>query len=148
MTGYRDAAALFANLAAFRWRDANNVLQTAAQVYMRDASGRKPLLISMSATATPSAVYGYGSSATPIRITTSSCSVAVVGGTAPYSYFWETVEADWVALSPTSAATIFRSPTIPASDFATAVFTCTVTDASGMAVVSNGVAASVSNTGV
>lgn len=143
MIGNRDTSAVFANLAAFRWRDADNVLQTAAQVYFRDASGLHPLLSGGAFTVTPNYVYGsaYSPSSVPVTTEATTCNVPGTG----YTFLWETEDAGWSAVTPTAQTTAFRSPSLEPGATATATFTCTATKGS-VSTVSEPVTAFAINT--
>lgn len=112
-----------------------------AQVVFSPSSG-------MSVSVTPD-VYGSAASPTGVAITTSSASVTVSGGTAPFSYLWERTDAEggtWQILSPTSATTQFRRLLVPpTADAYPATFACTVTDSTGQTAVTSDVDASVIN---
>lgn len=79
--------------------------------------------LAFSATCSPAIALGVGW----VNITTNTITVTPTGGVAPYTYAWSYVSGDAVTvLSPTSAATQFRSNTT-----ASAVYACTVTDSTG-----------------
>lgn len=145
MIQVRDSGGLKA-LAAIKARDAVG-LADIAQVYARDADGLHPLFTTFSATAAPTSNYGYGTSSSPIVVTTNICTVTVTGGTAPYTYSWTPVDGTWAAVFPTSPSTAFRSPSLDASQGSDTTFTCEVTDADGNTATTNPVSAEAVNTG-
>lgn len=122
-------------------------LEDVAQFSIRDGDGLHPLLISMSAVASPESAYGYGYSAFPIIVTTPPSSVTVTGGTPPYTYSWSAVDVGWSAVSPTAQTTNFRSPSLSSGSGAETSFSCVVTDANGNFVESNPVFVSANNNG-
>lgn len=76
--------------------------------------------LAFSASCDPAIAFGDGR----VNITTNTITTTPTGGVAPYTYAWSFVSGDAVTvLSPTSAATQFRSNTT-----ASAVYACTVTD--------------------
>ncbi len=92
---------------------------------------------------------GGAASAFAVAISTSAVTAAPSGGTAPYTYAWAITapDANWSALSPTSATTQFRRTGVAPGDSETANFECTVTDALGAVAVSDPVQATVTNYG-
>lgn len=90
-------------------------------------------LISGTVTPTPSTpnTSKLGTTAT---VTSDAVSVAVTGGTAPYSYAWAKQSGGTItAGSPTAASTTFAGATMTVAEGArTAIFRCTVTDANGI----------------
>lgn len=130
-------------VSAVRVRDTSNVLRNVSQVYLRDATGLKPLLGVTLVTASPDSVFGSGYSPGEVIVTTNASSVTPLGA-GSYSYSWQTADPGWVAVNPTAQTTAFRSPPLApgASSFAT--FACDVTGPGGT-VTSNAVYASASN---
>lgn len=145
MISLRDSGGLSA-IARIRVRDASG-LHDIGQVYLRDSTGLHPLFSTFSAAAAPTANYGYGTSATPIIVTTNFCTVSVTGGTPPFTYLWTPVDGSWAAVYPTSYTTPFRSPSLDASQGSDTTFTCLVTDANGNTTTTNSVTAEAVNTG-
>jgi hypothetical protein len=133
-------------IGAARIRDGGG-LSDLAQFSIRDADGLHSLLTTFSATAAPTSNYGYGTSSSPIVVTTNICTVTVTGGTAPYTYSWTPVDGTWAAVFPTSPSTAFRSPSLDASQGSDTTFTCEVTDADGNTATTNPVSAEAVNTG-
>lgn len=84
----------------------------------------------VTAAANPQAVYGTGRFGT---VTTSSTTVIVSGGKAPFAFAWAAVEAfgTWEVTSPTAATTAFRNSSAVDDEAQDAIFRCTVTDANG-----------------
>jgi len=95
----------------------------------------------LSASASPSAVYGSVASGRTARVSTNGTTVAVSGGTAPYAYAWDN-PSDWTVNSSGGYAT-FSALVIP-GDEKTETFPCSVTDAKGV-VTTASVLATVSN---
>lgn len=130
-------------------------LRTVAKVRVRDATalrevfsaGSSPTPPGYSASASPDPVTGISAS-TPV--TTGNASVAVVGGTAPYTYAWNLVGADfpanWLATSPTASVSAFRRTSIGPDTSDEAFWTCTVTDVNGYSVNTNTIRATVTRT--
>lgn len=87
----------------------------------------------LSAYASPSSVYGYGTRGT---INSGSTTVVASGGTAPYTYSWTpTTGSEGVFVnSPNSATTSFSRFVGPIAPEANDTFYCTVTDAVGAQV--------------
>lgn len=146
----RDAANSLRTVGIIKVRDASNALRTVGRIRMRDASNVLRELSGtaggLSASASPPAVVGYGSSTSSIRVTTAYTSVSVAGGTAPLTYSWPAV-GGWTATSPTSPTTAFRSPLLGGGDESYADFVCTVTDALGNSVATNAVSVFAENNG-
>lgn len=111
-------------------RDANNVAKTFWQA--------------MSATASPATKYGYGNSPSAVDILVGPFSVAVNGGSAPYTYDWSAFSG-WTVISDTSASTMVRAEDVIAGDIQQATFSCTVTDANGLTATTNSVTATAQN---
>lgn len=130
----RDSVNALRNVSAMKVRDATNALRTVSSVG------------GMTVTASPDSVFGYGSSHGSIAISTGATTVAVVGGTGPYSYSWATGGAT-SAVSPTSATTIFRGMGVAPGDHIDDTAICTVTDALAAVVASNTVFISLDNYG-
>jgi hypothetical protein len=128
----RDAANALKPVSAIRWRD--GVLRSINAGKIRDAAGvLRTFFTSMTATvnnADPSG-YEYGTTSASV-FTNPATIVSVTGGTAPYAYAWVRLSGDvsvtaTVPAGPTTQFTAF----LPVDGYATAVFQCTVTDASG-----------------
>lgn len=109
-----------------------------SQMVLRIETGDVPIYIAgggagLVVDANPISVTGaVGSSGTP-NVTTNTTTVTVSGGTAPYSYLWTEIEADfpWSIGSPNSASTRFTALSVSTIDNSFASFECTVTDARG-----------------
>lgn len=94
----------------------------------------------------------YGAAATNFAttVTTSTVTVTVTGGTAPYTFAWERTDdvlGDWSIASPTAQSTAFRKGLVSPGDNETAYFACTVTDANGNSATTIDVSAGVANYG-
>jgi hypothetical protein len=95
-----------------------------------------PLIASaqgMNAVASPASVSKAQGThvGTPQTLTTPSTTVAITGGTAPYTHSWITDDPTVSASAPTSATTAF-SATLNPGDDAVATCTDTITDANGV----------------
>lgn len=132
MTGYRDPSVILQGIKAFHYRDPSNVAQIAKAIHYRDVSNTLRTLYGiggLTATVSPAEVYGWGYSASPIRVTTGSASASVTGGSGSYTYAWTVPGGSgWTALSPTNSASQFRSPLLSAGGDDGTLATCTITD--------------------
>lgn len=143
----RDEDALVLNIAAIEANDdgGDPLRVTIGQV--RDAAGvAKTFWQSMSASAAPVEVSGYGNTASPVDITVGPVTVTVVGGVAPFTYAWST-DPDWTVDAPTAATTTLTADDVGAGSSASAYFTCTVTDDTGAEAETNQVLATAVNLG-
>lgn len=118
-----------ATIASAKVRDGSNVLQSLAQIYIRDEDGLHPLLAGLSASVSPNTASGFGYSSSSIPVITSSSTCFATGGSGPYTYLWEPDDVAWAAVSPTAATTVFRSPALAPGEVSSTTFICTVTDA-------------------
>jgi len=101
----------------------------------------------LAATAYPPEAGGGGSSLAPINIVSSTSTATPVGGNPPYAYAWSQVSGDagWSPTNGTSATTTFTASGVSAGTTTSAVFKCTVTDATGRTADTNTVTAEVTN---
>lgn len=76
--------------------------------------------------------------------TTDSTTVTPSGGVAPYTYSWAKKSGDTIAPDSASAATTTFTGTVTAGAFASAVYTCTVTDSTGGTALTTTVDVSIS----
>lgn len=129
----RDTAAL--RLATeVKMRQADSSLAAVDRMLIRTTDGTQEFYRrGIRPSANPTAVNGYSSASFRPAIT-SSVTVSVDGGTAPYSHVWtRTSGSAGYALSANSATTTFAYPGSGDSySSARAVFTDTVTDANGL----------------
>lgn len=105
---------------------------------------------SFSVSVSPGDVFKTGSGKTGAHVlTTGPVTATVSGGDAPYTYLWARVsgDADIAPVAPTGASTAFSASCFPDDSFE-ASFTCTVTDAAGMSIVSDPVTASITLVGI
>jgi hypothetical protein len=145
MIRVRDGGGVSA-LSNIRARDASG-LGDVAQVYARDAGGLHPLFSTLSVSASPDFIYGFGSSSSPIEITGNSCTATVAGGSPPFTYLWVAADPSWGPTFPSNAITQFRSPALGPGEASSTTFTCEVTDAGGNTATSNIVQADAQNNG-
>lgn len=129
MIHVRDSGGI-ANIGAIKARDASNALVAMSQAYIRDESGISALLTPSSVVASPDSVTGAGYSPVDVVVTTNASS-CTPPGPGSYTYAWSTVDPEWVAVSPTSQATAFRSPSLAPGAISSATFVCTVTGSGG-----------------
>lgn len=127
----RDSGGVLRTITRVRMRDAGGTLRTIQQIRMRDiASVLKTVFQYFSATA--STAYVYGSANFPGPATTASVTATPVGGTAPFTYLWERVDAGVKPIPDTpNAATTTFSATKPFAGGFTGNYHCKVTDALG-----------------
>lgn len=130
-------------------RDGEGDLQSIATGLMRCPQATlKAWFSSLSATASPTEVAGYGASSLPISVSTNQSTCVPSNGVGPFTYAWEAVDASgWGIVSASAARTAFASPNINAAEAAEGTFRCKVTDASGAEAFSNIVSAEASNLG-
>ena len=145
----RGSTGALRQVAALSMRDGGGTLRKAAVIKMRDASNvLRTIFSSASADANPNSVSGYASAEGSQTVTTNSSAATAIGGTAPFSYLWEAVEAaGWTISSPTAAATTFVSPSIDPYEGAEGTFRCKITDATGAEAYTGTVFAHVFNLG-
>ena len=148
MSKVRDTSGVLKTLGFKGCRGPDGTFKTFAQVKVRDAgsvlctlTGSGSLTVSLSPSIVSGSAYGLGSP----RILTSLATIAVTGGTAPYTVIWEFVEDSWEEQTPNALATKLRSPpTPPASSEITSLYAI-VTDANGLTGSTNSITATVSN---
>jgi hypothetical protein len=101
---FRDAGGTLRTAARIRARDDAGNLRTIRRVAVRDASGiLREVFRSLAASLSPTTLSQSG--ATSSITTSGSCTVTVVGGTAPYTYLWEeSYPGDGVKAVTTTAA--------------------------------------------
>jgi hypothetical protein len=131
----RDASA-DRTITGFQARDASNADRTITQGRVIGPDGVDRVFwdpsgsTAFTATASPSHVAG--SSSGTGTATTAGTTVTATGGTPPYSYAWACVDhtnsTAPVANDPASNATAFTQTNLGPGEFASADFTCTVTD--------------------
>lgn len=110
--------------------------------YVGTSGGNKVFFTALSASASPSFVFGGGAG---IVVTTITSTATPTGGLGPFTYAWAFVSGDAVTVeSPTLATTAFRGETMAVGEIRNAIFRCTVTDtATGFTAITNDVAAEV-----
>lgn len=92
---------------------------------------------SMSVTLSPLSVSASQSSDTAIPVQTASMLATPAGGGAPFTYIW-TTGSPGVVLSPGSARTGFRHPSVQPGETEFLAVTVTVTDATGATATASG----------
>jgi hypothetical protein len=135
-------------IAAIVMRDGGAVARTIALAKGRDENGDLQTLIGtgFSAVASPDASIGYGwSESSVVVVTSTTCTVTVMGGVPPYTYSWVPDDVTWEATFPTSASTNFRSPALSPGDDVLTDFICTVTDSTAATTDANAVVARARN---
>lgn len=112
-------------------------LQDASVMWVRTESGLRRIFTvsgSMTATASPASVTGFAALAGSATITTNSTTVTPSGGSAPYTYAWAKnsgTGGTWSIASATSDTTKFTCSGVAGDTDYTAIFRCTITDATG-----------------
>jgi len=88
---------------------------------------------SLTASVSPSVVYGAGASESDILVQTSATTASAENGTAPFTYSWEQTTGDtaWEIASPLAKSTSFEYFGLAAEVEEQATFTVTITDARG-----------------
>lgn len=127
-------------------RDGTNTQRTISEIWVRDTNNTPRLVFNPSGSASlavsvsPDEVSGF-SAGTGIA-TTLPVTATASGGTAPYTYSWNTIS--WTSTDsapfvddPTSATTTFTQSGIPMNSTVSAVFTGQVTDDDGNVAVSD-----------
>lgn len=151
MTGFRDTA--FRRLGRFRYRDADNVTQEARRVWFRDADNVTRLAWAkpspMTAAASPAVVNGAQGANFATLVATTTTTVTVTGGTAPYSYAWEQASGGlmWAIVTANGASTRFEANGLTPGQTEVATFICTVTDRDGNEATTAPVQAQATNFG-
>lgn len=89
----------------------------------------------LTATASPSSVFGEAATAT---VTTSATTASASGSVGAVSYAWVKVSGDAITInSASSAATTFSGAAMGLGEVRSAVFKCVVTDSIGSADTNN-----------
>ncbi len=115
--------------------DASSVSHEVAEIRVRDGNNVSRSVFSLtpplSASATPSTVYGFSSGSG--TATTDAATTTPAGGTPPYTYAWDTFDGPVppTANSPAAAATTFTQTSMLPGDSYSATWICEVTDADG-----------------
>lgn len=141
------------DIAAIHVRDAANDLKAVVRGRIRDKTGALKTFFSSlaapgGAVASPEIVVGYASAGTPKQVTTEPATTTASGGTGPYTYEWELVDAaGWTINTPSAAATSFKSPHVAAYEQEEGTFRCKVTDATGAETFTNTITAHAANLG-
>jgi len=150
----RDASNVLSEIGGYFVRDASNVLVEIGEEWVRDETNTLRLVYSSSGSVLtldyPPEAYGGGASASEIIVATTSVTVTVTGGRAPYTYLWSKVggpDPDWVISAPANKTTVFRRFEVAAGAAYAADFICTVTDANGASAVTDAITANVLNYG-
>jgi len=116
---------------------------------VRDTEGApivtQPPVSSVAVTASPSDVNGAASRPGLATVATNETTATATGGTAPYTFFWQSQDGAMSPTAATSATTRFTGQ-IEGGDTVSDLFTCTATDAKGQVATAQ-VYASVSNFG-
>lgn len=148
----RDGGGIMRVIRRISLRDRSNQPVTIQRVRVRDAGGTlRTVFAAISATIAPNPVEGLITVAVSGNIPTSSATVTVVGGLAPYTYAWTlkgTSAYAWTIGTPTAATTIFTAAAVPEGQLAQAVFTVAVTDAGGAVVNADVIANARNNYGL
>lgn len=98
----------------------------------------------------PGEAYGAAASVVGVIVTTTSITVTVTGGRAPYTPLWTKVggaDPDWVITAPNQLTTAFRRYSVPPATTYTENFICTVTDSSGQSIATAEIPVTVTNYG-
>ena len=131
----RDMSGTVRDIQAIHVRDVDNVSRL---VFQKPGGSSSAGALTVAPTpAAGIAVKGSKISTGAAVTITANASVAVSGGTAPYTYLWEPdhgVVGAVTITTPALAATGFSATLVP-PDVAGGYFRCTVTDASGLKVV-------------
>lgn len=133
---FRDTGGTLRTAARISIRDDGGLLRTARRIRVRDVSNvLRTVWESVSATLSTTAIYE--SQPTSTVVSTTSCTAAMVGGTAPYTYLWHAADYNYDGINPStpaSASTTFRRSGCIASESYVGDFFCTITDAMGATV--------------
>lgn len=152
MSSIRDISGLF-EIGAVSVRDAANVATEIGAMLIRDASGPHEVFNNSAGAFdvdVPGSVFGAGAFNGFMSVTTSLATATPSGGQAPYTYFWQRTDggpATWVITAQASQTTSFRCNGLAPGDSESATFSCRVTDARGVEVTSDEIAATAENYG-
>lgn len=137
----RDESNTLRTIIGIKMRDAGGIMRNITRVRMRDASNILRTVFGALSVSANTPVSGTSGTS---PVTSSTSTVTVTGGVAPYTYLWRaylndapTYNPNGIAiLTPTANSTAFRR-TMAVPDVIDGSFECEVTDALGAVIVTN-----------